>query len=182
MTGRTAPDQCPETPTLDRLAATREKRDVIREFMEWLQQNGYRLAGFQYHVSSCHCHDHGNAHSPCACDEIAAECYDVNPEQCPHRDSHTEWVPRIVMRDQGENTRYLGINQGAVDRECRAFIDFVQDQQDPGGRHPGPLPQGAQPAGPRTARGWGQAGPGGQTARRTAEEQRPGSNTGAPGK
>ena len=134
--------------------------------MEWLQQNGHRLAGFQYHVSSCHCHDHGNAHSPCACDEIAAECYDVNPEQCPHWDSHTDWVPRIVMRDQG-----------AVDRERRAFIDFVQDQQDPGGQ--APRTATARGAAGRTPHGTGMGPsgtrrPDGHTARHEAEEQRPG--------
>ena len=83
------------------------------------------------------------------------------------------------MRDQGENTadliqRYLGINQGAVDRERRALIDFAQDQQDPGGQ--APRTATARGAAGRTPHGTGMGPsgtrhPDGHTARRTAGEQ-----------
>ena len=91
----------PETPTLDRLAELREQWDTIRDWMQWLRENGYRLGGLQHHLSTCRRHDRGEDQAPCACEEIASECYGVNPDQCPHRDSHVDWLWNTPMRDRG---------------------------------------------------------------------------------
>ena len=45
----------------------REKSGTIRDFMEWLRKNGYRLGGLQYHVSACRQHNHGEEQDPCIC-------------------------------------------------------------------------------------------------------------------
>ena len=89
----------------------------------------------------------------------------------PHRRHPAAVVPRPPERAAGPPR---GTAQAVAEREAELpypqdlGTSPNQDQQDPGGRHPGPPPQGAQPTGPRTARGWGQAGPGGQTARHEA--------------
>ena len=101
----------------------------------------------------------------------------------PHRRHPAAVVPRPPERAAGPPR---GTAQAVAEREAELpypqdlGTSPNQDQQDPGGRHPGPPPQGAQPTGPRTARGWGQAGPGTQTA--TRHGARPGSNARAAGK
>ena len=114
----------------------------------------------------------------------------------PIGDTPQQWCPRClnVLRARREATALarstvqaiadvisnLVLTQSAR-QSCRTSRTSGQARtrtsRTRGGRHPGPPPQGAQPAGPRTARGWGQAGPGGQTA--TRHGARPGSNTGA---
>ena len=136
MTEQNTGTALPEPPTLDRLAGLREKSGTIRDFMEWLRENGYRLGGLQYHISACRRHDHGEEQDLCTCDEVAAECFGVNPGQCPHRDSHVDWLWNTPLKDRSEPVdtlleRYLDINPDDVDRERQALLAFARDQQGP---------------------------------------------------
>ena len=111
-----------KTPTLDRLLEVRDEAQSLSSFMDWLEEQGFVLAGWP-------------AHWFFGEEDDSVECWGSTANgECPWtaHERHGEPTHYPRLRFEGRNKllhRYFEIDEAEADRERTSLLEHVRAQQ-----------------------------------------------------
>ena len=118
------------TPTLDAIREVQPQSQAIGEFLDWLGEQGYVLAGRRHHRKCPRCEmwlpdmmTRGDKQVECICEARGPECFGQG--ECGHEEYHVEHPSELLPRRPSTDKllhRFFGVDEAEAERERRALM------------------------------------------------------------